>query len=84
MSRKTSQKRIEANRLNAQRSTGPRTDAGKAKSATNATTHGLSSVKRNPLTQQGHATGSDWCEPSAPSKAAAIYPPMRGIERLTW
>ena len=49
MSRKTSQKRIEANRRNAQKSTGPRTDAGKAKSATNATTHGLSSVKQNPL-----------------------------------
>ena len=49
MSRKTSQTRIEANRRNAQKSTGPRTDAGKAKSATNATTHGLSSFKQNPL-----------------------------------
>ena len=49
MSRKTSQKRIEANRRNAQKSTGPRTADGKAKSAQNATTHGLSSLNRNPL-----------------------------------
>ena len=49
MSRKTSQKRIEANRRNAQQSTGPRTAPGKAKSAQNATTHGLSRLHVNPL-----------------------------------
>lgn len=32
---------LEANRANAQLSTGPRTEAGKARSALNATTHGL-------------------------------------------
>jgi hypothetical protein len=38
----TTQKRIEANRQNALRSTGPRTNAGKAHSRHNATKHGLS------------------------------------------
>ena len=49
MSRKISQKRIEANRRNAQKSTGPRTIEGKAKSAHNATTHGFSGLHTNPL-----------------------------------
>lgn len=37
----TSQARIEANRQNAQRSSGPRSDAGKATAAMNAVKHGL-------------------------------------------
>ena len=49
MSHKSSQKRIEANRRNAQKSTGPRTAEGKAKSATNSTSHGFSSLNMNPL-----------------------------------
>ena len=49
MSHKSSQKRIKANRRNAQQSTGPRTAEGKAKSATNSTTHGFSSLNMNPL-----------------------------------
>ncbi|MCP4410486.1 MAG: hypothetical protein GY807_22640 [Gammaproteobacteria bacterium] len=36
----TTQKQIDANRLNANKSTGPKTEAGKAKSARNATKHG--------------------------------------------
>ena len=49
MSRKISQKRLDANRRNAQTSTGPRTPEGKAKASANATTHGLSSPRGNPL-----------------------------------
>ena len=49
MSRKSSQSRIEANRRNAQKSTGPRTEEGKARSAHNATTHGFASLHGNPL-----------------------------------
>jgi len=37
----TSEKKIEANRQNAQKSTGPKTDAGKKTSSQNAVTHGL-------------------------------------------
>jgi len=39
----TTDKQIEANRANAQNSTGPNTAAGKAKVATNGLTHGLNS-----------------------------------------
>src|SRR5258708_21075888 len=38
------EKQIDANRRNAQRSTGPRTEEGKAASARNATTHGLTAA----------------------------------------
>lgn len=40
----TSQKKIDANRQNAQKSTGPKTDAGKAVIAQNAVKHGLTAA----------------------------------------
>ena len=49
MSHKSSRKRIEANRRKAQKSTGPRTAEGKAKSATNSAIHGFSSLNMSPL-----------------------------------
>jgi hypothetical protein len=42
----TTDAQIEANRLNAQKSTGPRTQAGKATASRNALTHGLTSTTR--------------------------------------
>ena len=41
----SSESKIEANRLNAQKSTGPRTPQGKAKVSQNAVTHGLTSKR---------------------------------------
>src|SRR4051794_15045422 len=40
-------KQIEANRRNAQKSTGPRTPAGKAKCSRNALKHGLASISQH-------------------------------------
>ena len=40
----TSQRKIEANRRNAARSTGPRTEAGKKKVSLNAVKHGLTAT----------------------------------------
>jgi len=44
----SSQRRIDANRRNAQKSTGPRTPAGKAKSALNSTQHGFAGLTLPP------------------------------------
>jgi hypothetical protein len=78
-------KRIEANRQNAQKSTGPKTPQGKAKSAQNAVTHGLTS-QRPVLTVEDkdefdvHANEIlVWLDPQDPietilSRRVATYP----------
>lgn len=48
----SSQRRLAANRANAQRSTGPRTKSGKSKSSRNASCHGLSSFQSHDQTAQ--------------------------------
>lgn len=67
----TSRRRFNINRRNAQRSTGPRTSAGKAKSALNAKVHGLSvcSIKNSKELQTAKALAGafagdgDWNAP---------------------
>ena len=51
-----SEKRIEANRANSHKSTGPRTIEGKARSSHNALTHGLTSQSSTLLPNENEAT----------------------------
>jgi hypothetical protein len=54
----SSEKRAAANRENAKKSTGPRTEAGKAASRRNAMTHGLTATRILPLDAPGEAPGA--------------------------
>ena len=48
----SSQKRIDANRANSRRSTGPRSESGKCRSSQNAIRHGLRTVKTTVLSSE--------------------------------
>lgn len=70
----TSQKKIEANRRNARRSTGPRSAEGKARSRLNAVSHGLSAQLSSVIGAEDIARIADLVAPPdavEPLKAAA-------------
>src|SRR4051794_2090080 len=50
-----SEKKLEANRRNAQKSTGPKTDEGKAKTSQNALTHGIFAIQFHILPGENEA-----------------------------
>lgn len=71
-------RQIEANRLNAQKSTGPRTETGKAVACLNATRHGiLASVavavgEEQPLFDAGRARLEEELQPATPLEEALV------------
>ncbi len=72
----TSPKQIEANRANAARSTGPRTDAGKAVVSQNAVRHGLR-AQRIVIEGESRAAFEDFR-----NRLTAEYAPADTVERL--
>ena len=70
----TSEKKAEANRRNALKSTGPKTAEGKARSSRNAVTHGLTSVSAIPVAGEDSSAYNEsldrWLEDLAPSNLA--------------
>ena len=73
----TSQARIDANQKNAQHSTGPKTDAGKAKSSRNALKHGLTAEaavlpNENPADFEAHVNHWLDSDPDADATQLAL------------
>jgi hypothetical protein len=73
------QKQIQANRLNARRSTGPRTAAGKAKSSQNARKHGLCSRKETKSTLLPGENAADF--ESLIAEFEELFQPANALEQ---
>jgi len=69
-----SDRRSKANKRNAQRSTGPRTKEGKAKSARNATTHGVFVSRLEPITKGAFAEDPQEFADQASALIGALAP----------
>ncbi len=89
----TSQARIEANRRNAKKSTGPKTDEGKKRSRQNALKHGLEATTEilldaapnNAVAAEFERTRNDWLErmkPDDPLEEALLDAACRSSWRL--
>ena len=89
----TSEARIEANRRNARKSSGPKTDEGKKRSRLNALKHGLNATSEtlldaapnNPIGAEYEQTRQDWFErmkPDDPLEEALLDVACRSTWRL--
>ena len=82
----TSQRKIEANRRNAKRSTGPKTALGKKRSRANALKHGLAAAALRPVEKPDDKElyesllGPDQSSPVKREQALAIVEATRDLE----
>src|SRR5262245_22949453 len=85
----TSEARIKANRENAKKSTGPRSEVGKQKSSQNALKHGLAAVTLVPPEAPGEVEGAYqqrlafWVDDLKPSNVLELAMVERAC-RATW
>src|SRR5690349_3349812 len=81
--------RAEINRKNAQKSTGPRTEAGKAASRANALKHGLTATTIDPVGAPGEPEGAyrarldAWVEDTQPRNVLELVMIQRAC-RASW
>jgi len=83
MKRPISERKLQANRANAKRSTGPRTEAGKAASCRNALKHGILSRSVDlPLETPGPDLGSRKLDRSLVSEVPGTRSALQEINRI--